>query len=476
MWTSSRRQGCPEEQGPIGQERGNIPRGEGIYFPGGKVPMERYLETFGPVSTEITIDQSMFGDLDRNVLLSVIQSSGRSVMWAYGTGGSIANNPVVHQGTVYFGCCDHIFYAVDREGRKVWEFKTNGLIFSSPRIEGGRIYFGSCDKNFYCLSLEGKLVWRFSAGDSIGANPEVAGGRIFFGCKDGNLYCLSLEGKLLWKFRTLAPIPGDDPVCDGDSVYFSSEEQNFYCAEAATGKLRWKFPTKGPILFRRPILQGNVVVVGSTDNTVYALDKRTGSLLWKTALRGHPRNGVTDGKRFFILSRDHTIYALSLEGKLLWTFKAENIWIWDPLIHQGVLYAGNGDGNLYAIAVEGKLLWKFHANGPIVSVPAVDGDRLYFGCNDCNVYCIDLKGNLVWKFPTSMGTPSPIDVDRLGPPQSLRLTATQVEEPVAGEDRYKAQPAAEGGTSQYVVKSDYIVQHKYTKGRKIKSMTSGWGD
>lgn len=95
------------------------------------------------------------------------------------------------------------------------------------------------------------------------------------------------------------------------------------------------------------------------------------------------------------------LYAVTEEGRLLWTLGLKaDIWA-NAALHDDVLYLGGRDGIMKAISLEGKLLWGFHANDATSVEPAFDREKIYFGSADGNVYAVVLKDHsLAWKAPT----------------------------------------------------------------------------
>lgn len=85
------------------------------------------------------------------------------VIWKFQASGAIACVPKCHEGIVYTGSLDGIFYAIDEaNGRDVWKFPTNGFIPARRlTIANDTIFFGSWDCNLYALSLNGSVKWRF---------------------------------------------------------------------------------------------------------------------------------------------------------------------------------------------------------------------------------------------------------------------------------------------------------------------------
>ena len=262
--------------------------------------------------------------------------------------------------------------------------------------------------------------------------------RLYFGKDDHIFYCVSLEGKLIWKF------PIQDIICAwpaaywNDKVYFGSFNNTLYCLNAVTGAIVWTYKGTAPIM--APLSWHGLIIVGSYDYRMYCLDAET--------------------------------------GKVVWTFKTQGLaGGGEQAVMDDVLYTASYDNNVYALNMEtGKELWRFKTNGFVTQVGACDG-RIFFGSWDCNFYCLNLEGKLLWKFQTSMGSPS-----KVAPPESTREITAEFTLPAESEkpeqDRYKQEMVVDtsGPQSDYVIKSDYVTEHKYTKSRKIKSMSSGWDD
>ena len=66
----------------------------------------------------------------------------------------IVASPVVHNGIVYIGGTDNIFYAVDAmSGKELWRFNAKGAITSGAHIVDDLVLFGSLDHNLYALPV-----------------------------------------------------------------------------------------------------------------------------------------------------------------------------------------------------------------------------------------------------------------------------------------------------------------------------------
>jgi len=73
-----------------------------------------------------------------------------------------------------------------------------------------------------------------------------------------------------------------------------------------------------------------------------------------------------------------------------------------PVVNQGIVYVGTGNGNIYALdAQSGELRWKFHTGNVVHASPAVANGTVYVGSWDSYFYAIDaLTGQQRWRFKT----------------------------------------------------------------------------
>lgn len=177
-------------------------------------------------------------------------------------------------------------------------------------------------------------------------------------------------------------------------------------------RVKWKVNTRGP-LYGSPVVDGTSVYAGGLDSTFYALEVESGKLLWKFRTKGSIRStAAIDQNRIFILSRDGNLYALDKNsGKVLWTFATKgektyslygyaDYYTSSPVVSDGIVYFGSGDGSVYALKSEtGARIWSFQTSDVVHTTPALDKDKLFVGSFDGYFYAINrLNGKLIWKF------------------------------------------------------------------------------
>ena len=251
-------------------------------------------------------------------------------IWKVTEGGSICCIPLLHEGVVYFGCLNHLLYAVDaKKGELLWKFKAydifmesspvywNGMIFAGsydrymyaleastgklvwkfptqgevyhanmPLIHNGVVYFVSFDNNLYAVTAgEGRLLWKLRIAEygTVYA-PTLSGERLYVPTRDGNLVCLTLDGKMVWKFSRMH-VPSIPAVKDG-RIYIGFEDQNLYCLDM-DGKAVWKFSTQGSIWLTAVFLDESIIFP-CWDCNIYCIDAKDASVIWKFRTEGSP--------------------------------------------------------------------------------------------------------------------------------------------------------------------------------------------
>ena len=187
-----------------------------------------------------------------------------------------------------------------------------------------------------------------------------------------------------WKFPTGARVMAS-PVWSEGTIYFGGDDGNIYAVEAKSGRQLWKRATAGPAP-STPAVSGGIVYALSYDGNLYALDARNGSVQWRFA---------TGGERRFEAKGIH-----GLRPKNQMIADPFDVFLSSPVVAQGAVYFGSGDGNLYAVdTATGDLRWKFPTGDVVHSSPAYVDGVLYFGSWDSYFYAVDAaNGKEKWRF------------------------------------------------------------------------------
>src|SRR5499427_4972125 len=262
-------------------------------------------------------------------------------------------------------------------------------MFRGDAIHSGT-YTGPAPRQFH------RVKWKFPTGDRVISSPVFRDNVIYFGGDDGNVYAVdAATGHQVWKRATNGPAPATPAIADG-TVYIGSYDGKFYAFNAQTGAMKWKFATDGERRFEAKGLHG---MQPKNQTIADPFDIFLSSPV------------VANGTVYFG-SGDGNLYALdSATGDLRWKFKTGDVVHSSPALADGVLFFGSWDSYFYAVdAATGKEKWRFHGGeDPTIhnqvgfqSSPAVVDGVVYTGCRDSNLYALDAAtGKEKWHYNAS---------------------------------------------------------------------------
>jgi outer membrane protein assembly factor BamB len=272
------------------------------------------------------------------------------------------SSPVVAHGTVYFGSGDGNVYALDAtSGELRWKFTTGNVVHASPAYAAGTIFVGSWDSYLYAIdAATGKEKWRYHGGEDpqihnqVGfqSSPAVVDGVVYTGCRDSQVYAIdAATGKEKWKFGNGGSWVNSTPaVVNGKVVFATADSSLMHIVDAAAGKSLVRQSTKAYV-FSSPSVADGVIYLGILNGTLEARDLNTGEVLWsfETEASLQNRNWTLTADRKFNSAmmftsswREAPIIALEMQNSVGPFYSS-------PLIANGVVYVGSGDGYLYAI-------------------------------------------------------------------------------------------------------------------------------
>jgi len=177
----------------------------------------------------------------------------------------------------------------------------------------------------------------------------------------------------------------------------------------------WVYPGSGSSNGSFPVIDpdGTIYYQG-TDNCLYAV-KSDGTLKWKVTNKNYgfvPPAIGPDG-RIYVGDYQDWFYCLSpQDGQEIWSKdfgSSASGFVNAPIItSEGVIYISSWDGNLYALNLDGDLLWKFNQAYSVQGTPGVGKNGTVYTMTD-RVYSLNPSdGNVNWSFkpidePNSMG-------------------------------------------------------------------------
>ena len=270
---------------------------------------------------------------------------------------------------------------------------TAGLAADSTTFRGNPEHTGVYDAAGV-PKLSG-VKWTFKTEGQVIASPAVHDDTLYVGSTGGVLYAINRgTGTARWQYPVKSRI-ASSPAVAGGLVYFGAFDGNFYAVSETTGQLKWKFQTAGEHRFSAPHLHG---LVPENETMPDPWDCYLSSpVVWQGAV--------------YFGSGDGNVYALDAPtGALKWKFKTASVVHASPAIADGVLFIGSWDSYFYALdAATGAEKWRHqtgedpvnHNQQGIQSSAAVADGMVYFGCRDGHLYALDQQtGAMKWSYST----------------------------------------------------------------------------
>ncbi len=175
---------------------------------------------------------------------------------------------------------------------------------------------------------------------------------------------------------------------DGTTVYLAGGPQ-IYAIDPATGAEKPRIPAEANnkiTFYSVPLqLEDGSLVAGSYNHSLYRINPANSQApvwVFSQAKDRYIATPVLAGDTILAPSADNTLYALSLDGKLKWTFQAEHSLWASPVVDNDRIYQASIDHHIYALRLDnGQLIWKTEdLGGELVAQPAFSPEgTLYVG-------------------------------------------------------------------------------------------------
>ncbi len=270
-------------------------------------------------------------------------------------------------GLVFAGSGDGSLYAVSvRTGKTVWHTRIAGPAgkVSAPVYASGKVYVTSSTGTVEALTeSHGAKKWARLLATGITAAPALdTAGTVVVGESNGKVKALdAATGTTKWTYPSGGAIAAPAMI-SGGTVYFGSADGSVYAVSEKTGARIWSYHTGGPVT-DTPVISdqgtpGGVleVLAGSADGNLYALKASSGSRLFSVAF-GKPIIGVAAVRGVAIIDTSTGMIggARTYTSLRLWEYQTSGSIAAPPVIVDGTVYAGAGDGELYAFTTYGQL-------------------------------------------------------------------------------------------------------------------------
>jgi outer membrane protein assembly factor BamB len=196
-----------------------------------------------------------------------------------------------------------------------------------------------------------------------------------------------------------------------DTTAYLADNRFVYAVNLSNGLEKWRFPVTSDnkrSFYATPTLTSDgQLIAGSYENVLFSLDPNTGVEKWQftDADNRYIAAPLVIETGIFAPNANNNLYALDLQGNLLWTFTTSGpLWATptsDPDCK--CIYLPGMDHLLYSIdAQTGELNWQTsELGGSLVGTPAFGSGVLYFGTFNNELLALNANnGQVIWKVPT----------------------------------------------------------------------------
>jgi outer membrane protein assembly factor BamB len=321
----------------------------------------RHAERTAPLVEGDTIYQG--NGLDSFVAMK--KYSGR-IVWRKLISNGVESGSAVFGNMVYFGGSDGQFYALNKEnGKVVWTFPTRTETLAQPLISEGVVYFLAGNNVLYALdSKTGKQLWNYNRGEASslsirgGSRPTLYKGTLYVGFSDGFLAAINArDGSMVWERKLNGNLKFVDvdatAVVDENNIWVSSFDGALFCLSRVDGQIQWRLEDGGAT----PVsIDGDSLFFSSNNQNIYSLDKKTGVVKWKYSFEekyGVPTQPIIyKGLVLFGLSSGNLVALSEVTGKPSASYDPGNGVFATPFIDDdGWVFVYSNQANVHALKV-----------------------------------------------------------------------------------------------------------------------------
>ena len=340
--------------------------------------------------------------------------------WTRRLGSVGALYPAVGQGGPYLASHRGSLVALDAAGDVRWRRALDDRVVSAPLATSDRVVVGTVSGTVTAFESDGTEAWSVDLPRGLFA-PHASDGTVFAAGEgvvivahrsEGVVAVDLSDGTRLWT----APLSGRihrPRVADG-TVYVSTDPQEtdgaVVALSLADGAEQWRatVPRGASVA---PTVTSRGIYTGTHRGLVLAFD-RDGTERWRISVDDWVNTTpVVASDAVWVGTLDGRLIALEADGERRATYDLE---LTTPVVRDGVLYAGSGEGVVAFDAASGEERWRAAVDGHVRPPLRLAGDRLYVGADDGDAYALDpATGAARWTFTDRPATvPSPVVDDR----------------------------------------------------------------
>ncbi len=191
--------------------------------------------------------------------------------------------------------------------------------------------------------------------------------------------------------------------------YIFASSYGAYLINPVSRTIRWSYPVSS---ISSPLGFSQSAAFFEANGTLYGLDANTGSLLWQTATNPTFLSApYYSQNRIYLGETSNSLHAFdSLSGNELWNFETSGWVSSTPISYLDMIFFGSNDHYVYAVSLNGSLVWKFKTGEAVQSkmqiISGKNGEKLLaFSSNDGYFYLVDPAGGSL-SLRTQTGGPS----------------------------------------------------------------------
>nr|AGS52431.1 protein kinase [uncultured bacterium contig00100] len=196
---------------------------------------------------------------------------------------------------------------------------------------------------------------------------------------------MGIKWKINLQHHTEEILALNPPVVIKDTIYFGSEDGNFYALDVESGYMRWVFKS-GAEINSIPSADKEKVYFGSKDGNLYALSLKDGNPAWKYQTFSQINSQVQRyGDHIIFVGDADAIYFLNPQGQEQFYVNNPGWYHYTFNIFDNILYFGTGPRveNVGPFDINRReFLWFLpyeDLSASWYSVVAIKGDNLYMG-------------------------------------------------------------------------------------------------
>ena len=334
-----------------------------VHAPAPKSPtIDWTFDLDAPAMAEAAVSDNFLIIGDIMGLVHCIDLTTQKSLWTHETDDSIQAAPALSNNRIFVGSGDNTFLALDlKTGEKIWtvqgdeKFPSAPVVIPSPAGDTEWVLVNGYDGTSRCLeAATGEPVWTYKTDNYINGTPAIIDNSLLaFGGCDKVIHILNLkDGSLANEVTTDAEIISSVATY-GKSIYCTTYANQLVATLADGDSLDWIYESEDFPFSSAPAINEQLghVYIGSKDKHLHAVDTTTGQLLWKFRTGGPIESSplVFDDAVIFG-SNDGRLYAVSFEGKKLWTLDLGEKLSAPPVYAQSRLIITGAKGTVFIIS------------------------------------------------------------------------------------------------------------------------------